>query len=323
MQNLAQKLAASNQTKQTKTKTPPKSQNGSSPKIPNDGYRLKINNQTKSQKGKTHSGQDPYEDIISFAGITFYPQWKGSITNLQDWIMSAQGGSKFHLVNTNSMMSRLGNLSINYYATSGSFQINKGRGPFDDVTNMVSNFKTWLTQNHDETIDMNLEADDFLERLKIATHTKQNTQMLQEEPVPNQDPQTPVKQGTQLDLARLKRALNTALEKTYIKPINDAAAKNPNKSLYEERYEHVTAIWNTIVDHKMRYEEFPEYQDWITQYTKDHIMKYPNAAITWYSKNIPRIHEIISETFKAQNYTPIKRPTGHHPTTPGQRRGVN
>ena len=44
---------------------------------------------------------------------------------------------------------------------------------------MVSNFKTWLTQNHDETIDMNLEADDFLECLKKVTHTKQNTQMLQ------------------------------------------------------------------------------------------------------------------------------------------------
>ena len=46
MQNQAQKLTASNQTKQTKTKTPSKSQNGLPPK-PNNGYRLKMNNQTK------------------------------------------------------------------------------------------------------------------------------------------------------------------------------------------------------------------------------------------------------------------------------------
>jgi hypothetical protein len=47
-----------------------------------------------------------------------------SITELQQWLVTAHGSSKFHITNTNSIV-RGGNLSIKFYVNPGSFQINK------------------------------------------------------------------------------------------------------------------------------------------------------------------------------------------------------
>ena len=76
-------------TNRTPTKTKPnKSLIGHSTfNTPNGGYSLK-NNQTKTQKSKTKNGQNPVADIVCFAGRTFYPQWKGSIIDLQKWLMT-------------------------------------------------------------------------------------------------------------------------------------------------------------------------------------------------------------------------------------------
>ena len=239
-------------TNRTPTKTKPnKSLIGHSTfNTPNGGYSLK-NNQTKTQKSKTKNGQNPFADIVCFAGRTFYPQWKGSIFELQKWFMTNHGSSKFHTVNTNSIMSRVGHLSINFYVNSGSFQINKGRGPLEDVETMTLSIKTWLAQNHDETRDMIQEAISFLDADNAnITHT--HIQMIasqkeDEDQSPKKDFKTPTKQGG--EILTLTHALNTVLEKTFINPINAAALKTKDKTLYEERYEHVTTIWNTIVEH--------------------------------------------------------------------------
>jgi hypothetical protein len=256
------------------TRTPPKTKSNKSLSghstllTPNGGFSL-MNNQTKTQKSKTKNGQNPFADIVCFAGRTFYPQWKGSITELQNWLMTNHGSSKFHTVNTNSIMSRVGHLSINFYVNSGSFQINKGRGPLEDVETMTLSIKTWLAQNHDENRDMIQEAISFLD----ADNTNINHTPIQmiasqkedEDQSPKKDFKTPTKQGG-ANLT-LTLALNTVLAKTFINPINAAALKATDKTLYEERYEHVTTIWNTIVEHMLTDGNFKNYQEWITQFT--------------------------------------------------------
>ena len=279
-----------------------KSQNGLSAILtPNGGYSLK-NNQSKTQKAKSKNGQNPFADIVCFAGCTFYPQWKGSITDLQKWLMETHGSSKFHTVNTNSIMSRVGHLSINFYLNSGSFQINKGRGPFEKVEAMTLSIKEWLAQNHDETRDMIQEAISFL-NANIALPKPIPTQMSGDElPSPTKAITTPSKQGGENHAMTL--ALNTVLAKTFITPIEAAALKVKDKSLYEERYEHVTTIWNTIVEHMLLDGTFVNYQEWITQYSNDNLMKYSKTATTWFSNNIPKIYALATETFSAHDYSP-------------------
>ena len=130
---------------------------------------------------------------------------------------------------------------------------------------MAESIKTWLTQNHIEHHNMIQEVTKFLDGDKDSlTHT--NTQMSTEEV---STPKSPTKQ----DGAHLNLTLAIALEKTFIKPINEAAAKTKDKTLYEERYEHVTTIWNTIVDHMMCEGDFPNYHEWINLYSIVNLMK--------------------------------------------------
>jgi hypothetical protein len=82
--------------------------------------------------------------------------------------MSTQGSSKFHIANTNSIMSH------KLLRQSGSFQANKGRGPIDDVQTMVTSIKEWLNLNHDESHDMIQEAMAFLDK-KNYPQTHPNT----------------------------------------------------------------------------------------------------------------------------------------------------
>ena len=80
-------------------------------------------------------------------------------------------------------MSRVGNLSINFYVNSGSFQINKGRGPLEDVESMTLSIKTWLAQNHDENRDMIEEAISFLDAdnaINTLTPTQRSTSQKEE-----------------------------------------------------------------------------------------------------------------------------------------------
>jgi hypothetical protein len=58
-----------------------------------------------------------------------------------------------------------------------------------------------------------------------------------------------------------------SLTKILIKPIHEAANKSNDKTLYKERYEHVTTIWNTVVNHMLRDGEFKDYHKWITKYS--------------------------------------------------------
>ncbi len=119
---------------------------------------------------------------------------------------------------------------------------------------MVESIKNWLSQNHVENHNMIQEAINFLSEAENPL-TYHNTQMSTKD---DSTTKTPTKQ----DGANLNLALTIALEKTFIKPINDAALRAKDKTLYEERYVHVTTIWNTIVDHLMSDGEFPKYQEY-------------------------------------------------------------
>jgi hypothetical protein len=155
---------------QAQNKPSPK---GKKPEVfSNDGYRISNKKLSKNQTKRVKQGLNPMADIVCISGTSIYPNFTGSITELQSWIQNSKGGSAFSVTNANSLLCHVKGLSITFYVNSGIFQINKGQQSMSDVENLSFELKNWCKENQDEQHDMYTEAKTFLEA--NGDHTNPN-----------------------------------------------------------------------------------------------------------------------------------------------------
>ena len=137
---------------------------------PQGGYKLQ-KNATKSQIQKKKYNEDPDQPILTDSSITWFPKWNGSFTALQSWIMSQKTSTAFIKANTNSLLARVGQQTINFYTSTGSFQITKGKATKAQLDSLYNSMKEWLSQNHEEDHDMIRELTEILDPTRTSNTT--------------------------------------------------------------------------------------------------------------------------------------------------------
>ena len=164
-------IALQKETDNKNTKKEPKNKASQQLYAPLGGYQLQ-KNATKTQIHKKKCNEDPDQPILTDSSITWYPRWNGSFTALQSWITSQKTSKAFIKANTNSLLARVGQQKINFYTSTGSFQITKGKATKAQLDSLYNSMKEWLSQNHEEDHDMIRELTEILDPTKDTTPTK-------------------------------------------------------------------------------------------------------------------------------------------------------
>ena len=80
---------------------------------PKTGGHSMIKNSTKLQKERKKEGLDTHTDSVCESVITFYPEWYGKLSDLNEW-STKQGGTAFQKSNDNTLTAKLDkNLTVN------------------------------------------------------------------------------------------------------------------------------------------------------------------------------------------------------------------
>ena len=64
-----------------------------------------IKNSTKLQKERQNEGLDTHADSVCDSVITFYPEWNGKLSDLNEWSTN-QGGTAFQKSNDNTLTAK-------------------------------------------------------------------------------------------------------------------------------------------------------------------------------------------------------------------------
>ena len=73
--------------------------------------------------------------------ITFYPEWKGKLSDLNEW-STKQGGTAFQKSNDNTLTAKLDkNLTVNFFTASRSFTITRGHATRDHMIQKTDDMK--------------------------------------------------------------------------------------------------------------------------------------------------------------------------------------
>ena len=278
------------------------------PLVLHEGYSL-VNQLTKAQKRRKKNNQNIYEDVVNHDSITFYPQWKGNLRDLLAYPSQADFGhnyENFRYTNTNSIAARLGPLTINFYPSTGSFQITGGRASPAFLRSQVDNLKQYLANHTNMNADLSGQFVEFCEGLKNHTPIE-NQQANNEPPVPTTHTtqeakmQSPAKTKTDLEGTSFPTLISRAYDRTYGPTIKKGYSNPQTRALYAPRLTHAPIIWDTIGEQFNLHGSFKGFTTWYDAYTKEHLSNQTGPGKTWFKNHGPKMLDTIKSIFRASS----------------------